>query len=82
MISSLKSLKINILIDKIVDIMEENTQVFSIEISKEKYKMLNYLHSTTNVVDTGSIKDKIVVKIRTTNQKYNSIIKYLNNKNP
>ena len=82
MISSLKSLKINLLIDKIVDIMEENTEVFDIEIPKGKYKMLTYLHSTTNVIDTDSINDNIIVKIRTTTQKYNSIIKYINNKNP
>jgi len=82
MISSLKSLKINLLIDRIVDIMDEHTDVFNIEIPKEKFNMLTYLHSTTNVIDTDSINDKIIVKIRTTAQKYNSIIKYINNKNP
>ena len=82
MISSNKSLKINLLIDKIVDIMEENTEIFNIDIPKDKYNILSYLHSTTNVIDTDSENDKIILRIKTTKQKYNSIIKNINKKNP
>ena len=82
MISSIKSLKINLLIDKIVEIMEQSTDTFKIEIPNDKYNILTYLHSKTNVIETVSDNNKIIVKIRTTTTNYNSIVKYINNKNP
>ena len=82
MISSSKTLKINLLIDKIVEIMEENTKIYKISIPIKKYKILSYLHSKTNVLETNSSENKISVTIRATKDSYNSIIKYIDKKNP
>ena len=82
MISSSKSLKINLLINNIVEIMEQNTDIYEILIPIKKYKILSYLHSKTNILETNNSDNKISVKIRATKNSYNSIIKYINKKNP
>lgn len=82
MISSTKSLKINFLIDQIVKIMDKTLHVFKLEIPIDKYDILNYLHSKTQVIDTTNNNTNLLVKIKTTKENYNSIIKYINKKNP
>jgi len=76
-ISSLKNLKINLLLDKIGKYANKDTKQYNIKIPYSKLHLINKIYSDAIVVYRKDEYDFINIKIKTTEKIYNSIEKKL-----
>jgi len=80
MISAEKKLKLNHLIDSIINIIEASLNTYTVKISYGDYELLNYLHSNMNVIKERHTKENVEVIFKCTKYQYLAFVK--KNKNP